>query len=208
MNASIPTFTGRRFDPLSPRPQDFCIEDIAHALSQECRYAGQTSRFYSVAEHSVMVSRWAQILVQKSAVSPEFQQFPGETEHEVSLWGLLHDASEGLGLRDIPVPILRNAKWAAGYREAHQHVMSVVAEKFGLGKLEPHAVIEADKRMVATEWPQLIHPSQAYEYSSLVQSFGTELSCLDPINAEFLFLARYRSIMSSLRRQESPQQEP
>lgn len=47
----ILTFTGRRFYPLDPRPEDVCLEDIAHALSLICRYNGHSRFFYSVAEH-------------------------------------------------------------------------------------------------------------------------------------------------------------
>lgn len=54
----IQTFTGRRFWPLDPRPEDVCIEDIAHALSLKCRFGGHCTRFYSVAEHSVHVSNY------------------------------------------------------------------------------------------------------------------------------------------------------
>ena len=47
------TYTGRRFYPIDPRPEDVCTEDIAHALSRICRFAGNTYCFYSVAEHSL-----------------------------------------------------------------------------------------------------------------------------------------------------------
>jgi hypothetical protein len=68
------TFTGRRFWPLDPRGEDVLIEDIAHALSLLTRYGGHCTRFYSVAEHSVLLAR---------AATPEN-----------ALWLLLHDASE------------------------------------------------------------------------------------------------------------------
>src|ERR1700693_75116 len=53
----IQTFTGRQFWPLDPRPEEVCIEDIAHGLSNECRFAGQCRSFYSVAQHSVLCAR-------------------------------------------------------------------------------------------------------------------------------------------------------
>ena len=52
----IQTFTGKKFDPLNPNLNDFCIEDIAHSLSLQCRFTGHCRVFYSVAEHSVHVS--------------------------------------------------------------------------------------------------------------------------------------------------------
>ena len=52
----IQTFTGRQFWPLDPHVDEIYIEDIAHSLSMQCRFTGHSLRFYSVAEHSVLVS--------------------------------------------------------------------------------------------------------------------------------------------------------
>ena len=52
----ILTYSGIEFWPLDPRPEDVRIEDIAHALSMQCRFAGHCDRFYSVAEHSIRVA--------------------------------------------------------------------------------------------------------------------------------------------------------
>jgi uncharacterized protein len=50
------TSTGRQVDPLDLKPEDVCVEDIAHHLSQTCRFNGATPMFYSVAEHAVHVA--------------------------------------------------------------------------------------------------------------------------------------------------------
>ncbi len=39
-----------------PKPEQVNIEDIAHHLSLQCRYAGACNRFYSIAEHCLYVS--------------------------------------------------------------------------------------------------------------------------------------------------------
>lgn len=52
----IQTFNGKRLDLSPPNPDQINIEDIAHGLSMLCRFNGQCTRFYSVAEHSVHVS--------------------------------------------------------------------------------------------------------------------------------------------------------
>lgn len=37
------------------KPENVSIEDIAHSLSFQCRFNGHTKRFYSVAEHSLVL---------------------------------------------------------------------------------------------------------------------------------------------------------
>ena len=49
--ARIRTYTGRYFDILNPQAKDVSIIDIAHALSQLCRFTGHTEFFHSVAQH-------------------------------------------------------------------------------------------------------------------------------------------------------------
>ena len=75
------THSGIQFWPLDPRPEDILIEDIAHALSNQCRFAGHCCFHYSVAQHSVLVS----------------ENVPAQD----AMWGLLHDAGEAY-LVDLP----------------------------------------------------------------------------------------------------------
>jgi hypothetical protein len=85
------TYTGRAFFPADPRPSDICLEDIAHGLSNVCRFGGQCVAFYSVAEHAILVSR---ALYEKSR-SPT-----------LALAGLHHDDSEAY-LGDVTVGLKR-----------------------------------------------------------------------------------------------------
>jgi hypothetical protein len=50
---SIITLSGAKFYIDECNVSEIPIEDIAHALSFNCRFNGHTSRFYSVAEHCV-----------------------------------------------------------------------------------------------------------------------------------------------------------
>ena len=106
---SIQTYTGRKFFPVAPRAEDIEILDVAHALSMLCRYTGHTKQFYSVAQHSVLVSR---------IVPPQD-----------AAWGLLHDASEAY-LCDVARPI-------KPYRLLEQRLMVQVAGRFDLTYAEP-----------------------------------------------------------------------
>ena len=50
------TASGLYMDLAAPDPSSVRLEDVAHHLSQTCRYTGATSRHYSVAEHAVLVA--------------------------------------------------------------------------------------------------------------------------------------------------------
>lgn len=75
----IETFSGLRVDPLKPDISLIKIEDIAHALSNCCRFAGHSRIFYSVARHSLLVY---EIVKQHGA------------NIETLKWALMHDAHQ------------------------------------------------------------------------------------------------------------------
>lgn len=132
----IQTFRKKKFHAADPRVEDIDIEDIAHALSQQCRFSGHTSRFYSVAEHSVRVA----------LICPR--------EHR--LWGLLHDASEAY-IVDIPRPF-KHMDQLREYREIEAVVQGVVCDRFGLPREMPRAVKLADEILLGTEARDLMGP--------------------------------------------------
>ena len=89
MREKIRTFSGIHMSPADPRPEEICIEDIAHALSLMTRANGHFPVFYSVAQHSLDCAAMAQA--------------EGRSSREV-LACLLHDASEAY-LSDITRPV-------------------------------------------------------------------------------------------------------
>ena len=50
-------FTGKKFWPLDPKSEEVDIKDIAHSLAFQCRFNGHSNYFYSIAQHSVIVSK-------------------------------------------------------------------------------------------------------------------------------------------------------
>jgi hypothetical protein len=88
----IRTYTGTYISVTCPEPEKIDVRDIAHQLSLECRWGGATTRHYSVAEHSIWVSKFVRELV------------PAEHREVATVHALLHDAHEAY-LKDIPTPL-------------------------------------------------------------------------------------------------------
>lgn len=116
----------------------YLISDIAHALANIGRYVGHTDVFYSVAQHSVAVSR----------LSPSYP-----------LWGLLHDASEAY-IGDLSSPL---KALLPEYKRLEKRVMAQICETFGLASVEPPEVKQADLTMLATEGRDLFVHGWPYE---------------------------------------------
>jgi hypothetical protein len=167
------TFTGRAFYPLDPRGEDIDVLDIAHGLSLLCRYGGQCARFYSVAEHCVLMSR---------AVAPEN-----------ALWALLHDATEAY-MGDLIRPLKRALP---DYAQAELNLMLVIASRFGLRwdynrpGGEPAEVKAADTRILVDERAALMTLApQPWTALENVEPLGVIIRCWSPVRAEIEYLDR------------------
>jgi hypothetical protein len=132
---TIRTYTGRYVHPLDPRPPEIDIKDIAHALSNQCRFGGHTRWFYSVAQHSCLVS---------------VEVFRATKDRRLALWGLLHDASEAY-LVDLPKPLKAHPMFGNGYRAAEWRLMKTICHEFFLDPVEPAIVKHFDRVLVCTE---------------------------------------------------------
>lgn len=171
------THSGVKFYPCNPRPEEVLIEDIAHALAHQCRFAGHTRHHYSVAQHSVLVSY---------ACAP-FD----------ALWGLLHDATEAY-LVDVPRPIKRS-RWLAGYVLLEEYMERVVAQRFSLILPIPESVKRADVVLLATERRDLLDVSLAAERQAVerVEPLAKQIEVWTPGEAKARFLARFRELQPS-----------
>ncbi len=101
--------------------------DIAAGLSRICRWSGQTSEFYSVAEHSVRVAQ---------LVPPEHR-----------LQALLHDAPEAY-IGDMARPL---KDLCPDFRAVEAKLWEAIAEKFGVAVELSEEVKAADDVMLVTE---------------------------------------------------------
>lgn len=164
--AWMQTYTGGRFWPLDPRPEDVDPRDIAHALSLICRYGGHVRRFYSVAEHCVLMSH---------AVRPEN-----------AAWALLHDAAKAY-VGDMVRPLKHSM---TDYRNVENEVLVAITERFGLNWPMPDEVIEADNRILRSERAALITPTSDRWITDDLEPLPLVITGWPPELAEEKYLAR------------------
>jgi hypothetical protein len=130
----VVTASGRCLDLLISRPEDVKPIDVAHALSNVCRFGGHVREFYSVAQHSVLVSR---------LVPPGY-----------ALAGLLHDAAEAY-VGDLVRPLKALLQDFAGIEA---RVAAAVAARFGVdpSAFDSPEVRRADTVALLTERRDLL----------------------------------------------------
>lgn len=172
MSPSIETASGRAFNFLRPDPESIHIDDIAHALSHLCRFTGHVREFYSVAQHSWIVSY----------IAPR----------EFALYGLLHDASEAY-LGDVSSPLKR---LLPDYRGIEKVVQAAIYCRFGLDHVEPQEVREADRIALVTEKRDLLSPDwRLWGDFSDVLPMGRTLAPVSSRAARSMFLDRYNELL-------------
>lgn len=169
--AYIQTYTGKRFYPMDPRPEEIDIEDIAHALSNICRFTGHTKSFYSVAQHCFHAS------------------FYVSDEH--ALAALLHDASEAY-LADIAKPV-KSLYALRDYEVVEDIVMRAIAGKFGFSYPLHGEIKEVDAKLLFTEKRDLLPVSLDWGYQ--IEPYPFELSPWSPSTAKEGFLFRFEELM-------------
>jgi hypothetical protein len=190
----IETYTGRFVDTCAPESSTICVEDIAHALAQTCRYGGHSKVFFSVAEHAVFVSRRL-----------ERQGAPIRTQ----IAGLHHDDAEAF-LGDIPRPL--KPLLGEGYKSLSDAMDRAIVQALVL-PAGTVALYHDDAVRLADSWSlfieaQALLPSRgrkwgitAYNRAELPSRFVTPdywLGGLGPADAEFGYLSRHTDLMERL----------
>lgn len=171
MSTFLQTFTGKPFYPLNPTQDSIDLVDIAHALGMVCRYGGHSRRFYSVAEHCVILSH---------TVGPEH-----------ALWALLHDATEAY-VGDMVWPLKEEIPI---YRGIEERLMLLICDKYELPWPMPAQVKEHDRRIVIDERDALMAVPQAPWLA--LEGFaplGVEIEGWSPERAEAEYLNRFTEI--------------
>lgn len=188
---SIQTYSGAFYDFQNPDPRSIHLRDIAHALSNACRFAGHTARFYSVAEHSVRVSR---ILQEQGFASI------------VQAMGLFHDAHEAY-VWDAPRPFkpLLGDRFAAFAQLADRAICEAIFDNASFAQLfHSEAIKAADDIALVAEAHQLMNPgptewvSWEDRYSKVPEpprgTFRPGTLGWNPVDAEAEFYERAREL--------------
>ena len=170
MSPWMQTASGRRFHFLQCTAGEIDIDDIAHALSNICRFNGHCRKFYSVAEHSIYVSQFV--------------------SSHLALDGLLHDAAEAY-IGDVIHP---QKDYIRDFRIIEDRIMVMVAARFGLIHEfhKRHAIKQVDRKLCYTEGSQIMPDIDDWEYKDT--PYDLKIQCFTPRIAKSEFLSRFWSI--------------
>jgi uncharacterized protein len=172
---SILMASGFALDLSNPDAEGLLVEDVARALAYQPRWCGATTRFYSVAEHSVMVSK----------LVPEDFAYDG-------LW---HDSVEAIS-GDWPSPL----KEHLGREELNRKLAPIEAafeRRFGFRGHLPE-VKQADLVAMATELRDLLPPTWM-DWGHLPPAHAEKIRPVGPEAAYQLFLDRYEALKHQAR---------
>lgn len=168
--------SGAYVDLSAPETLEIGIGDIAHGLSQLCRFTGQCRRFYSVAEHSVHASH---------VVDPAH-----------ALAALLHDAAEAV-LGDVARPL---KGLLPDYARLEARMERALLARFGLSAPLPAAVRLADLRLLKAEQVQAMGNADPWPVLAGIAPAEVTLGFWPPDVARARFLTRFTELTGEEQR--------
>jgi 5'-deoxynucleotidase YfbR-like HD superfamily hydrolase len=173
----LQTVSGRWVNPFDPDPEQLDAGDIARALANLCRFGGHSRAFYSVAQHSVIVSR----LVEERG---------GDAEDAFA--ALMHDATEAY-LGDMPHPIKHRSPLGAAFKAAEEDLEQAIRERFRI-KPDVPEIKRADRALLATE--RRTFSAETWHWPELegVEPLDLEITPLPPDEAARAFLQRFAEL--------------
>lgn len=162
LDGCINTFSGRKLDLLNPSPDDINIRDIARGLSYNSHFGGQTPRFFSIAEHCLLVC--------------DLMENEGVTDPKLLMAALLHDASEAY-LGDMVKPLKVQLE---KFQEIENRMQQVILEKFNLGN-----------DMLMKKIKPFDMAAQEFEYMSFYKGLSLPLKYYSPERSLHEFRKRF-----------------
>ena len=187
------TASGTHVHPLDPDWRTIHVADLARGMATECRYAGHIRLdapypFYSVAEHAVMVSRFAGRLATER----------GFAEHDVleaARWGLNHDSEEAY-VGDMIRPLKYQPEMRE-FRRVGKRMDKAVRRALELcpSRAVEELVLEVDARILTDEIEQVIaFPDMDRVRRKFGPPLGAVVRFLPPLEAEGEWLRAYTAL--------------
>lgn len=167
MNNAILLESGEFYSYVNPEQNKWTIEDIALSLSNLCRYSGQVGKFYSIAQHSYLVSY--------------------AVDQKYALDGLLHDGVEAF-MVDVPTPL---KQLLPDYKELEAKHEAEMFKRFGLEYPMNAAVHKADRELLCAEVRDMKQPHQHWAFASADVTHIPHIVPWTPYMANKMFLKRY-----------------
>ena len=165
-------FTGTKINIKHPTVHMIKIDDIAHALSQICRFGGHTKRLYTVAQHSVLVAELA---------PPHLKRY-----------ALLHDATEAY-LGDVIKPL--KVILGEDYKQLEIRFHDVICDKFKLDPLQEFEVKQYDKDALELEFKYHFQ-NDKMPLEIIACNAELDFDVNDPELAEFCFMKAYAELFT------------
>lgn len=170
--------TGKKLDFVTPDPESLTLDNIVRSLSRTGRWANQTRDFFSVAQHSVLVSQYVEAR--------------GGSRHE-QLVAMLHDAPEAY-TGDAARPFKRLL--GESFKGIEQRLWEAISLKF-LGELAEMSLLvkHCDNLALATEARDLFDIAPTFECDySLPDPDGRPIVPWSMQQAFAVFKARYNKL--------------
>ncbi len=173
----IQTSSGRWVNPFDLDPSQLDAGDIARALANQCRFGGHCRVFYSVAQHSEIVTELV-------------EQRGGDAEDVFA--ALMHDATEAY-LGDMPHPLKHRSALGAAFRAAEDHLEQAIRERFRIMPGVPE-IKRVDRSLLATE--RRAFSAETWHWPELegVEPLDMELTAWPPDEAARAFARRYAEL--------------
>lgn len=173
----IATFTGKQIHLWDPLIENIDIKDIAHALSNLCRYAGHCYEFYSVAQHLVILSRIAE-----EALMPDPQGL------NIPQIALLHDAAEAY-LGDVTTPL---KAMLPEYKRIEAGMDRAISLRFNIPYPRPQEIKILEQALLLTETKELMGKSpEPWRATFTIKPYDVVVNPWSPCDAEERFLKRF-----------------
>lgn len=181
----IQLVNGQPFYPFAPNFEVVTIEVIAHALAYQCRYGGHAKKFYSVAEHCVLLARYIRKQIE-AGLFPELVTL--QEQNAFIRETLLHDRDEAVFV-DIQRPIKHSLP---GYQTLGKIAADGLADQFCVPRTDNPFIKEIDRRICGDEYRQILNPC-IEPWGMDIAPLGVTIHGWEPHVAKAIFLTMWES---------------